>query len=205
MLFFLYIRVTFIALWINMAPHGESIASAYAKKNAFSKPPRPSNDNLHRTKSDISFELSKEAIDINLRPISEVEDAKCECCGMSEECTPEYIDRVRNKFLGKWICGLCAEAVKEEMEKNGGHKEEALNAHMSACARFNKFGRAYPVLSQAEAMRAILKKSAIRAKSISPKGAQKSGIARSSSCIAAITRDVNYLNLKKWSTPIFSN
>jgi hypothetical protein len=87
--------------------------------------------------------------------------------------------------------------VKEEMEKNGGHKEEALNAHMSACARFNKFGRAYPVLSQAEAMRAILKKSAIRAKSISPKGAQKSGIARSSSCIAAITRDVNYLNLKK--------
>ena len=181
-----------------MAPHGESIASAYAKTNAFSKPPRLSNDNLHRTKSDISFELSKEAIDINLPPISEVEDAKCECCGMSEECTPEYIDRVRNKFLGKWICGLCSEAVKEEMEKNGGHKEEALNAHMCACASFNKFGRAYPVLSQAEAMRAILKKSAIRAKSISPKGAQKmGGIARSSSCIAAITRDVNYLNLKK--------
>ncbi|KAJ6711526.1 CASP-LIKE PROTEIN (DUF1677) [Salix purpurea] len=181
-----------------MAPHGEAIASAYTRTNAFSKPPRLSNGNLHRAKSDLSFELSKETADINLPPISEVEDAKCECCGMSEECTPEYIDRVRNKFLGKWVCGLCSEAVKEEMEKNGGHKEEALNEHMSACARFNKFGRAFPVLSQAEAMREILKKSAIRAKSISPKGAQKmGGIARSSSCIAAITRDMNHLKLKK--------
>ncbi|KAF9685197.1 hypothetical protein SADUNF_Sadunf03G0029600 [Salix dunnii] len=181
-----------------MAPHGEPIASAYTRTNAFSKPPRLSNDNLHRTKSDLSFELTKEVIDINLPPISEVENAKCECCGMSEECTPGYIDRVRNKFLGKWICGLCTEAVKEEMEKNGDHKEEALNAHMSACAKFNKFGRAYPVLSQAEAMREMFKKNAIRAKSFGPKGAQKMvGIPRSSSCIAAITRDMNDLKLKK--------
>ncbi|KAB5563905.1 hypothetical protein DKX38_003959 [Salix brachista] len=181
-----------------MAPHGEAIAGAYKKTNAFSEPPRLSNDNLHRTKSDISFELTKEVIDINLPPISEVEDAKCECCGMSEECTPGYIDRVRNKFLGRWICGLCTEAVKEEMEKNGGHKEEALNAHMSACATFNKFGRAYPVLSQAEAMREMLKKNAVRAKSFGPKGAQKmAGIPRSSSCIAAITKDMGDLKLKK--------
>ncbi|XP_011013039.1 PREDICTED: uncharacterized protein LOC105117168 [Populus euphratica] len=181
-----------------MAPHGEAIDSAYTRKNAFPEPPRLSNDNLHRTKSDISFELTKEVIDINLTPISEVEDARCECCGMSEECTPEYIDRVRNKFLGKWICGLCTEAVKEEMKKNGGHKKEALNAHMSACTTFNKFARAYPVLSQAEAMREMLKKSALRAKSFGPKGAQKMvGIARSSSCIAAITRDMDDLKLKK--------
>ncbi|KAL9387823.1 hypothetical protein Peur_020947 [Populus x canadensis] len=181
-----------------MAPHGEAIASAYTRKNSFPEPPRLSKDNLHRTKSDISFELTKEVIDINLPPISEVEDARCECCGMSEECTPEYIDRVRNKFLGKWICGLCTEAVKEEMEKNGGHKEEALNAHMSACTTFNKFARAYPVLSQAEAMREMLKKSTLRAKSFGPKGAQKMvGIARSSSCIAAITRGMDDLKLKK--------
>ncbi|KAF2301165.1 hypothetical protein GH714_020572 [Hevea brasiliensis] len=106
-------------LSIMAPPDGEAIASTYNKTISFSKPPRLSNDNnLHRTISDISYELSKEAIDIKqLPPISEVEDAKCECCGMSEECTPEYIDRVRNKFLGKWICGLCAEAVKEEKEK----------------------------------------------------------------------------------------
>ncbi|CAL1378252.1 unnamed protein product [Linum trigynum] len=155
-------------------------------------------NNIQRTVSDISFELmSKEAIDHQeaaaLPPISEVEDAKCECCGMSEECTPEYIDRIRSKFLGKWICGLCSEAVKEEMAKQNNGLEAALTAHMSACARFNKFGRAYPVLSQAEAMRELLKRSTRRAQSFGPKsGAQKvGGLARSSSCIPAITRDLH--------------
>lgn len=119
---------------------------------------------------------------------------------MIEECTPEYIDRVRGKFFGKWICGLCAEAVKEEVEKNGGKREEALVTHMSACVRFNKLGRAYPVLCQAEAMREILKKSnGVRAKSSSPRdnkgGMKTGGIARSSSCIPAITRDMNDFRL----------
>ncbi|XP_022723518.1 uncharacterized protein LOC111280420 [Durio zibethinus] len=199
-----------------MAPHGEAITSIYTRSSNFPKPPILSNDSLHRTISDISFQLSKEVLDNykeaasvvvdekQLPPISEVEDAKCECCGMSEECTPEYIERVRNKFLGKWICGLCAEAVKEEMEKNGAKIQEALSAHMNTCARFNKFGRAYPALLTAEAMRKILRKSSrlegksLRAKSISPRdrGAQKKGgIARSSSCIPAITREINNLTI----------
>ncbi|PON88566.1 hypothetical protein TorRG33x02_156310 [Trema orientale] len=202
-----------------MAPHGESIPSTttYSSRTTgnFSKPPRLSSDSLHRTVSDISFELSKEGIDFDLPPISEVEDAKCECCGMVEECTPEYIDKIRDKFLGKWVCGLCSEAVKEELQKRkndgsggGGNIEEALAAHMSACVRFNKFGRAYPVLFQAEAMREMLKKSKldgrIRAKSISPRdhkgGApKKGGIARSSSCIPAITREMNDLTLTSTS------
>ncbi|XVF86686.1 hypothetical protein PTKIN_Ptkin18bG0062000 [Pterospermum kingtungense] len=197
-----------------MAPHGDAIASStYTRSNNFPKPPRLSNDNLHRTISDRSFQLTKEVLDNykeavadekQLPPISEVGDAKCECCGMSEECTPEYIERVRNKFLGKWICGLCAEAVKEEMEKNGGHIEEALSAHMNTCARFNKFGKAYPALLTAEAVRDILRKSSrlegksLRAKSFSPRdrgGQNKAGIARSSSCIPAITREINDLTL----------
>ena len=167
-----------------------------------SKPPGHSSDHIQRTFSDISFELAKEGIDnLTLAPISEVEDAKCECCGMSEECTLEYIDRVRDKFLGKFVCGLCSEAVKEELEKNGGKKEEALSAHMSACVRFNKYGRAFPVLFQAEAMKEMLKKSKMegrRAKSFNPRdkgGPKKEGIARSSSCIPAITRDMNDLTL----------
>ncbi|MBA0807572.1 hypothetical protein Gohar_023371 [Gossypium harknessii] len=201
-----------------MAPPGEAITSTYTSRNNFPKPPKLSNDSLHRTVSDITFQLSKEVLDNyketaavtvdekQLPPISEVEDAKCECCGMSEECTPEYIERVRNKFLGKWICGLCAEAVKEEMEKNGGKIEEALSAHMNTCARFNKFGRAYPALLTAEAMREILRKSSrsegksLRTKSFNPRdrspGAQKNGgIARSSSCIPAITGEINDLTL----------
>lgn len=192
-----------------MAPHGESLPSTFSRNNNnnnnvnMSKPPRLSDHhNIQRTISDISFELTKEGVDLTLAPITEVVDAKCECCGMCEECTPEYIDRVRDKFLGKWVCGLCAEAVKEELEKNGGKKEEALSAHMSACVRFNKYGRAFPVLFQAEAMKEMLKKNKMegrRAKSFNPrdKGEQqkKGGIARSSSCIPAITRDMNALTM----------
>ena len=117
---------------------------------------------------------------------------------MSEDCTAEYINRVREKFSGKMICGLCSEAVNEEMEKNGGKREEALNEHMSACVRFNRFGRTHPVLFQAEAMRELLKNS--RAKSISPRdkkggNVKRGGIARSSSCIPALTRDINDLKI----------
>ncbi|KAM6585183.1 hypothetical protein CsatB_012185 [Cannabis sativa] len=210
-----------------MAPHGESIIpspntpptpttfSTRITAGNFSKPPRLPSESLHRTVSDISFELSKAqeaaAMDLDdLPPISEVEDAKCECCGMVEECTPEYIEKIREKFFGKWVCGLCSEAVKEELQKKrndnsnncsgGGNNnkevEEALGVHMSACVRFNKFGRAYPVLFQAEAMREMFKKSQsdgrIRAKSISPRDPsnKKGGIARSSSCIPAITKDL---------------
>ncbi|XP_057733047.1 uncharacterized protein LOC130948341 [Arachis stenosperma] len=201
-----------------MAPHGESLPSSTfatrSNNNILSKPPKLSSENLQRTISDISFELAKEAmIDSSknnnntkqLSSISEVEvDGKCECCGMSEECTLEYMDRVRDKFLGKFVCGLCSEAVKEELEKNGGKKEEALSSHMSACVRFNKFGRAFPVLFQAEAMKEMLKKSKfdgkIRAKSISPreKGGgiiNKGGLARSSSCIPAITKELNEIKI----------
>ena len=82
-----------------MAPHGEAIASSnYTRSSNFSKPPRISSEGLQRSVSDISFELSKEGmLDLTtLPPVSEVEDARCECCGMSEECTPEYIEKVRN-------------------------------------------------------------------------------------------------------------
>ncbi|RWR78260.1 hypothetical protein CKAN_00678400 [Cinnamomum micranthum f. kanehirae] len=183
-----------------MAPNGETLVSTYSR-NDFKKPPKLSMDGLQRAVSDLSFQLSKETLDATLPPISEVEDAKCECCGMSEECTLEYIRRVREKFSGKWICGLCTEAVKEEVDKNGGGEEEALSAHMSACVRFNRIGKAYPALYQADAMREILKKSrsiidgrGFRAKSNSPRdrGSSKKGsIMRSSSCIPAITRELH--------------
>ncbi|MCI00531.1 hypothetical protein A2U01_0021551 [Trifolium medium] len=120
---------------------------------------------------------------------------------MSEECTPEYIDRIRNKFEGKFVCGLCSEAVKEELVKNGGEKlDEALSTHMNACARFNKYGRAFPVLFQAQAMKEMLKKSnldgKIRAKSISPRDKKGGGgLARSSSCIPALTREINNIKI----------
>ncbi|XP_022756353.1 uncharacterized protein LOC111304102 [Durio zibethinus] len=180
-----------------MAPNSEkNIVSSHSQSNGTINKHRLSIESPQRTISDISFQLSKEAIDAStLPPISEVEDAKCECCGMSEECTPEYISQVRDKFSGKLVCGLCAEAINEEMERNGGKREEALNEHMSACVRFNRFGRTHPVLYQAEAMREILKKSSrIRANSMSPRdksGPKKGGIARSSSCMPAIAKEIS--------------
>nr|CAD1843204.1 unnamed protein product [Ananas comosus var. bracteatus] len=111
-----------------MAPNGETLLTSFSLKKFANNPQKPrkfSMEGLQRTISDLSFELSKDATETQLPPISEVEDAKCECCGMSEECTQEYIRRVRDKFNGKWI-GLCSEAVKEEAEKNGGGRTRPL-------------------------------------------------------------------------------
>ncbi|KAL5558654.1 hypothetical protein UlMin_034865 [Ulmus minor] len=190
-----------------MAPNRETLIGSSSKIEPVHKPTpsRLSMENLQRTISDISLELAKEAMEAKLPPISEVEDAKCECCGMSEECTNEYISRVRDKYSGNLICGLCAEAVKEEMEKNGGKRDEALSEHMGACVRFNKLGRSYPVLYQADAIKEILKKSSrngsassARAKSLSPRDYKGSGVqmrngglARSSSCIPALRKEID--------------
>ncbi|XP_020091197.1 uncharacterized protein LOC109712183 [Ananas comosus] len=65
--------------------------------------------------------------------VSEVEWARCECCGLTEECTPAYISRVRERHLGRWICGLCAEAVKDEIGRSGWpiSTAEAIDRHAS--------------------------------------------------------------------------
>ncbi|XP_020239039.1 uncharacterized protein LOC109818053 [Cajanus cajan] len=122
-----------------------------------------STTNINMAVSDITFEeevaLEETRNDESpLATVSEVDSAKCECCGMCEECTLEYIRRVRDMFSGRLICGLCAEAVNVEMEKNGGKREEALKEHMSDCFKFNWLGRSYPHLYQAENVKKILKK-----------------------------------------------
>ncbi|XP_043705223.1 uncharacterized protein LOC122655037 [Telopea speciosissima] len=68
----------------------------------------------------------------------EVEFVKCECCGLTEECTLDYISRVRERYQGRWICGLCAEAVKDEIFRSDRliNAEEALNRHMNFCKKF---------------------------------------------------------------------
>jgi len=125
---------------------------------------------------------------------AEEELARCECCGMQEECTPQYVRRVRDRYCGRWVCGLCAAAVNAEAERAGGGSgggtrtvEDALAAHMAVCGRFNRVGRANPVLMQTEAMREILRK---RCRSNSPRD-HAGALARSSSCIPAITKDFN--------------
>ena len=216
------VAMAMAAPFLAMASNAGS-AIPTATCNNGEKRRRTSSDALQRTVSDVSYELhhhqhqhgakEKAATEAGekpqqlLHPVPEVEDVKCECCGMSEECTPEYIRGVRRRFAGRWVCGLCAEAVREEAGKSGGAPlEEALRAHMAVCKRFNGFGRTHPVLHQAEAMREILRR---RAKlgprsrsSINPrevgreaaavaKAGAGAGIARSSSCMPFITDEVN--------------
>lgn len=112
---------------------------------------RGKNDGIERTISDMTLlVLTNEEMEVKIE--------KCECCEMSEECSEEYTHEARDMFCGKFICGLCGEAVKETMHKNGGKGKEAVDEHMKVCVKFNKMGRSYPVLYQVEAIKKILKK-----------------------------------------------
>ncbi|KAK1360192.1 hypothetical protein POM88_044666 [Heracleum sosnowskyi] len=74
--------------------------------------------------SNVSFEPSKEDISTKrktLIPLSEVDDARCEWCGIVY--AGEYRANTRKS------CRLSADAAKEEMVKNGGKRVEALNTH----------------------------------------------------------------------------
>lgn len=66
---------------------------------------------------------------------SEVEFVKCHCCGLTEECTLDYIARVRERYQGRWLCGLCAEAVKDESFRlqRDVSIDEALKSHEKFC------------------------------------------------------------------------
>ncbi|KAL8119891.1 uncharacterized protein LOC141660396 [Apium graveolens] len=68
----------------------------------------------------------------------EVKMVKCDSCGFTEDCTPEYILQIRDKYNGRWICGLCVEAVKDEVLRSDGHisTEEALERHNTFCLNF---------------------------------------------------------------------
>lgn len=81
----------------------------------------------------------------------EIESAKCECCGLKEDCTQDYIREVKAKFDGKWLCGLCAEAVRDEMSRG---EEEAVQAHMSFCGKF----KSNPAVRVADGMRQMLRR-----------------------------------------------
>ncbi|KAG4141735.1 hypothetical protein ERO13_D06G091900v2 [Gossypium hirsutum] len=93
----------------------------------------------------------------------EVKQAECECCGLEEDCTADYIRRVKGRHCGKWVCGLCSEAVNE------------------FCQRFNSTTRLNPKLSLTCAMRDIAKRSNQNRSSNTP-----NKIGRSNSCVPKI-------------------
>lgn len=88
----------------------------------------------------------------------EIESAKCECCGLKEDCTQDYISEVKAKFEGKWLCGLCSEAVRDEQNRENINRpfgtDEALKAHMSFCRKY----KSNPATRVADGMRQMLRR-----------------------------------------------
>lgn len=121
---------------------------------------------------------------------NEVEFAKCECCGLTEECTEAYIARVRERNQGRWICGLCAEAVKDEMVRSSSPerrigRDEALNRHMTFCKKFR--AKSLPPNPTGELISAV-KQLMLKSLDSPPRSNSMSrgGLVRSQSCFSAI-------------------
>ncbi|XP_047313095.1 uncharacterized protein LOC124916425 [Impatiens glandulifera] len=92
----------------------------------------------------------------------EIESVKCECCGLKEECSEEYIMQVKGDFNGKWLCGLCSEAVRDELivgRRKSNIKQfemyDAVKAHMSFCGKY----KSNPAIRVADGMRKMLRRS----------------------------------------------
>ncbi|KAM3260227.1 hypothetical protein ACQJBY_051474 [Aegilops geniculata] len=89
----------------------------------------------------------------------------CECCGLEEECTGEYVVSVRAYFGGRWLCGLCSESVKYEASRSKRAAamglEEAVRAHMAFCRMLRRGG---PGERVAEGMCQMLRRHAACAK-----------------------------------------
>ncbi|BFG24150.1 hypothetical protein CerSpe_104240 [Prunus speciosa] len=130
-----------------------------------------------------------------LIPQIEIEFVKCDCCGLSEECTPAYIQHVRERYQGHWICGLCAEAIKDEIVRSERliSTEEAMATHMNFCKKFKASGPPPdPTVHLISAMRQILRRSldsprGLRSTPTSPTKINGKRLTRSESCFPTLT------------------
>ncbi|MBA0789812.1 hypothetical protein Gohar_014498 [Gossypium harknessii] len=88
--------------------------------------------------------------------------AECDCCGLTEECTQAYIASVREKFEGRWLCGLCSEAVNDETVRSEEDitTNEAMDRHMKFCGQFKSSSPpANPAEDLISAMRHLFRRS----------------------------------------------
>ena len=82
---------------------------------------------------------------------------RCACCDFKEECTQEYIKSVKANFGGEWLCGLCSEAVGDELGRGRRGQdgvEEAIKAHMAFC----RMVLSSPAVRVADGVRAMLRR-----------------------------------------------
>ncbi|XP_021276568.1 uncharacterized protein LOC110410942 [Herrania umbratica] len=118
---------------------------------------------------------------------TEVEFAECDCCGLTEECTPAYIARVREKFEGRWLCGLCSEAVKDETVRSEEDitTNEALDRHLKFCEQFKSSSPpANPAEDLISAMKHLLRRTLDSPRKSGPPSAS---FVRSKSCFSTLS------------------
>ncbi|XP_051151392.1 uncharacterized protein LOC127265578 [Andrographis paniculata] len=155
---------------------------------------------LRKAVSDVSKELGAAGINYNVVDDDEEKEtnnnifqvavavAECECCGLKEECTHEYIARIRSSFSGKWVCGLCSEAVNERLRRHvSGPGPACMEEAVKFVREFNTTSRINPKLSFAWAMRGIAKKSFDNRRLHKHNPSSKTSIiTRTSSCVPRI-------------------
>ncbi|KAL5074100.1 hypothetical protein RYX36_013084, partial [Vicia faba] len=118
---------------------------------------------LRKAVSDVSQEINKcYSLEKGRKfdDIEEVEEGECHCCGLKEEYTRIYMREVEEKYYGKWLCGLCCEAVKERVRRsNEVTMQDGLNSHREFCQEYNATTRINPKLSLTLSMKEIAKRS----------------------------------------------
>ncbi|XP_072957917.1 uncharacterized protein [Typha angustifolia] len=125
----------------------------------------------------------------------EIASVNCECCGLREDCTQDYISSVKANFEGKWLCGLCSEAVRDEISRGGRRchgVEESMKAHMSFCRKI----KSNPAIRVADGMRQMLRRrSGDMAKPALATAAKKFGRSISTSQVGDESRQCHHFEL----------
>ncbi|KAJ7955999.1 DUF1677 family protein [Quillaja saponaria] len=135
-------------------------------------------------------------------PPIEVESVKCDSCGFTEECTPAYILRLRERYQGRWLCGLCIEAVKDEVLRSDRliSTEEALNRHISFCKNFRSSTPVneteHPIFAMSRVIRRNLDtprphRSNSSGALPSVDGVRSKTLVRTGSCFSSLSRAIN--------------
>ncbi|KAE8687593.1 CTC-interacting domain 7 isoform 1 [Hibiscus syriacus] len=121
----------------------------------------------------------------------EVEFVKCDFCGLTEECTPAYIASVREKFEGRWVCGLCSEAVNDETVKSEEDitTHEAMDRHAKFCERFKSSSpRANPAEELISVMIHLLRRT-LESPSKENGSSPTTSFSRSKNCFSSLSNE----------------
>ncbi|XP_074289341.1 uncharacterized protein LOC141614495 [Silene latifolia] len=121
---------------------------------------------------------------INESDKDSIVQVKCECCGLEEECSHDYLNKIKEMYFEKWVCGLCSEAIKERLMQSSSEKsmKDALRMHKEFCEEFNASIRSNPKLSLTWALRDIARRSSLHRRSLSENQMPASRLIRSASC-----------------------